>query len=234
MIFKYQPKSKLEKFGEKVFNLLVDNFSQTFYVGGMVRDLLLGLTVTDIDISTEGLPEDVINLLLKNKILLDLKYKQFGVIIAKQGKHVIEIATFRKEAYKDTRYPKITFIKSAKLDSKRRDFTINALYLSPKFNEILDFHKGLKDLKSNSLKFIGNPTVRISEDPLRIIRALRFAETLNLKIETKTKKALINNMYLIKFLTESRIKNEINKIKNIKIKNNVIQTINNKKSLDIK
>jgi tRNA nucleotidyltransferase/poly(A) polymerase len=210
----YKARMPLEKFGEKIFNLLVENFPQTFYVGGMVRDILMHLKVTDIDITTKAEPDEVVKILANAGVIADTKYKQFGVIVAKDKNYSVEIATFRKDTYSTGRYPKISFVKSAKIDSQRRDFTINALYLSSKSGKILDFHNGLKDLKLKNLKFISNPEKRIKEDPLRIIRALRFAQILNLKLDAATKNAIKNNFSLIKTLTESRAKNELAKIKN--------------------
>lgn len=230
----YKSKTKLEKFGEKVFNLLVDNFPRTFYVGGMVRDLLLCKGVTDIDIATQATPDQVVKILRDNHIGSDNKHKQFGVIIAKDKNYTVEIATFRKDSYGSSRYPKITLVKTPKQDSQRRDFTINALYLSPKSGRILDFHNGLKDLKLKHLKFIGDPQKRMEEDPLRIIRALRFFKTLDLKFEGQTKNAIDENLILIKYLTKLRIKNELDKIKSLNYKKFVIKELNKEISLDIK
>lgn len=187
----------------------------------------------DIDIATEAKPEEILCLLKKNNIAFDSKNKNFGIVLAKQGSLVAEIATFRKETYTGSRYPKIQFITNTKQDSHRRDFSINALYLSPKTNRILDFHKGLADIKFKTLKFIGNPQKRIKEDPLRILRALRFIYDLNLNFSSKTKKTIEKNLLLLKFLTKSRIKKEIFIIKNKKIQNHVKKILIEGKSLDI-
>jgi len=233
MKYKYIPKNNLEKFGEKIYFLLVDNFPETFYVGGMVRDLLLKKTITDIDIATSAKPLEVSELLKQNNIPSELTYKNFGVVIAKKGSLKIEVATMRTDTYSDHRYPKVSFIRNPKKDSQRRDFTINALYLSLKNNQILDFQSGLKDLKEKRIKFIGNSKVRIQEDPLRIIRALRFALSLNFSLDKKTQASLKANLNLVNNLTKSRIENEIKKIKNQKDKNIISQIISGKKVLDI-
>jgi len=219
----YNPRTALEKFGAKVFDLLVENFPRTFYVGGMVRDLLLDKIVTDIDIVTEATPEQVAKILLASDISIDLTHQNFGIITATNSNNKIEIATLRKDLPSQSRYPKVAFIKSPKIDSKRRDFTINALYLSPISGKILDFHQGLKDLKLKNLKFIGNPEKRIKEDPLRIIRALRFARTLDFKLDSNSKNAIKNNFPLVKTLTKSKIIKELNKIKNTGHKNFIIK-----------
>jgi len=228
----YKPKSELEKFGQKVFNLLVENFPQTFYVGGMVRNLLLNKKVADIDIATQVLPLEIVKLLSDSGIACDSSSARFGVVTAKKGTHKIEITTFRKDLPGKSRYPKVAFVKSSKIDSNRRDFSINALYFSPISGKILDFHQGLTDLKLKNLKFIGNPEKRIKEDPLRIIRALRFAQTLNFKLETGSKSAIKNNFYLVETLTKLKIIKELGKIKSPKQRKLILEIIS-KKTLDI-
>ena len=209
----FKPKTKLEKFGLEILNLLVENFSQSYFVGGMVRDLLTHHNIKDIDIATEAVPEEVMNILKQNHIKYDSKYKNFGIILPKRNKLTLEIATFRKESYKNTRYPKIDFTKSIKTDSKRRDFTINSLYFKPNFN-IIDYYKGLNDLKTKTIRFIGSPSLKIKQDSLRIVRALRFSLDLKFKIEKNSKNAIEKNFLLIKNLTETKLKKEIAKSKN--------------------
>jgi poly(A) polymerase len=233
MNYKYIPKNNLEKFGYKIYSSLVENFSQTFYVGGMVRDILLKKKVGDIDIATEATPEEVISILKRKNISFNLSHKNFGIVVASYKNLKVEIATFRKDVYTSTRYPKVSFCKTPKEDSKRRDFNINALYLSPKLNKIFDFQNGLKDLNNNKIKFIGSPDVRIKEDPLRILRGIRFALNLNFSFEEQTKKFIEKNFYLVNTLTKTKIENEILKIKNIKLRNNLKNNIFNKKLLDI-
>lgn len=230
----YKPSTQLEKFGAKIYNLLVDNSPQTFYVGGMVRDLLLKKPITDIDIATRARPDKVIKILGQAGIKTEARNRQFGVIIATKHNHSVEIATFRKDYYGKSRYPKISFVNTAKQDSQRRDFTINALYLSTKSAKILDYHKGFADIKTNQLKFIGTPTVRIKQDPLRIIRAVRLSKTHDLKLNVQTKNAIKKHLNLIETLTTMRIKNELNKIKNIKKRNSILRELDNKNLLDIK
>jgi len=229
---KFIPKTELEKFGLKIFFLLVENFPQTFFVGGAVRDMLLGIKITDIDIATEGSPEKVMQVLQKNNVKASDTFKQFGVIAAFHKNIKIEIATLRTEKYETGRYPSVTFIKSPKLDSVRRDFTINALYLQPNTGRFLDFHDGKTDLQNRELKFIGNPKKRIHEDPLRIVRALRFSLDLGLMPEKKTLSAIKNNFNSLKNISASRIETEIKKIKLKKSKKIIGQVINNQAFLD--
>lgn len=214
MRFEFKAKSNIEKFGEKVFNVLVENFSQTFFVGGAVRDMLLGKKITDIDIATTATPDEIIKCLSAKGINHEDAFRKYGNIIAKEGTLKIEITTFRKDHAGIGRYPKISFTKSLKKDSQRRDFTINSLYLSLKLNKILDPHNGLNDLKHKKIKFIGNPEIRIKQDPLRILRALRFALLLNFKMDLKTKVSIKKLFVLINSLTKNKIQKEIFKLKN--------------------
>ncbi|MDE2312292.1 MAG: CCA tRNA nucleotidyltransferase, partial [Patescibacteria group bacterium] len=209
----FKPKSNLEKFGEKVFFLLVENFPRTFFVGGMVRDLLLQKKVSDIDIATQATPRQVANILAEAHITADLTHQRYGVVTAKNQKLSVEITTFRSERYKNGRYPKVKFITQPKVDSNRRDFTINSLYFSPIHGKVLDFQQGLEDLKKKQIKFIGNPEQRLKQDPLRLVRALRFAITLQLAIEKTSNLALKRNFVLLKKLSASRLQSEIEKIK---------------------
>lgn len=232
MKYNFKPKSKLEKFGFFICNLLVENFSQTFYVGGMVRDLLLQKKVTDIDIATEATPDEVISLLNNHGIKTESAHKKFGNVLAKQGGLTVEITSLRKDLYSANRFPEVAFIKSAKIDSKRRDFTINSLYLSAKSGVLLDYYDGLLDLKNKIIKFIGKPSDRIKQDPLRIVRALRFAQMLNFKLDKNTKKSILNNLDLVQNLTETKISKEIFKVKTNFGRKKIQIALDDKKMLD--
>lgn len=232
MKYAYKPKSNYEKFGIKIYNLLVENFPQTFFVGGMVRDLLLNKKIIDIDISTSALPNEVAFLLNKNKIKYSDIYKKFGTILAISNNFKIEITSFRKELYFSSRYPKIKFVKNLKSDAFRRDFTINSLYLSVKNKEIIDPFKGIEDIKLKRLCLIGNKIKKISNDPLRIIRALRLALHLNFKLEESSWLLIKNNLFLINTITHKKINTEINKLKKLKNKILLKKIIYEEKSLD--
>ncbi len=210
----------------------MDNFPQTFFVGGMVRDLLLHRRIVDIDIATEAGPEQVIKTLADGNVKFDSRHKQFGIIVAKKKHYNIEVASFRKDVYTNNRYPKITFANDPKTDSQRRDFTVNALYLSPKTGKILDFHSGLTDLKKRQIKFIGQAQKRIKQDPLRVVRALRFCLDLNLVLNAAARQAITKHFFEIKKLTASRLESEIAKVKTEKNKKIILKTINRPKLLD--
>lgn len=195
----------------QVYNSLVENFSQTFFVGGAVRDLILGRPLTDVDLATAGRTSEVLALLRALGYELDLKGIRFGVISVKARSKWIEIASFRKEHYGNSRFPKISFTSSKALDAKRRDFTINSLYFQGKTGVLYDPFGGIKDLRSKTVKLIGNPDKRLREDPLRIVRAYRFARQLNFRFDPKTEQAINSNFHLLRDITVKKIKKEIAK-----------------------
>ena len=219
------------KFASQVFNLLSSQYKQTYFVGGAVLNALLHKKIIDVDIATSAKPQQIISLLEKNKIKFSSAHKNFGVIIAISGEQKIEITTFRKDSYSDSRYPTITFANTPKTDSNRRDFTINALYYRAgrkgEKGTILDFHDGLKDIKNNTLRFIGKPEKRIQEDPLRIVRAHRFALQYNLKFDSSTLKAVQQNKNLLQKISKTRIEKEISQITSQKIKKLLQKVIHN-------
>jgi tRNA nucleotidyltransferase/poly(A) polymerase len=190
----------------------VENFSKTFFVGGTVRDMLLAKKITDFDIATIATPQDVIKILKSNNMQHDASNARYGVISISDKHATVEVATFRKDIQTTTRYPSVKFITSPKQDSKRRDFTINSLYFSPIHKEITDFNTGLHDVRKRTIRFIGNPAKRITEDPLRIVRALRFQLQLGFTIEQKTYTAIQQATPLLKTISQSRIGKEVNKI----------------------
>ncbi len=212
MKFSYKFTEKKEKQAYKVYEILVENFSQSFFVGGTIRDMLLHKTLTDFDFATSAKPQQVVALLKKHGIKTDEQHKRYGIIIAKLWGLDVEIATLRKDITTASRYPEVTFVSSPKVDSKRRDFSMNSLYFKPKNNIVYDYNKGVVDIKKKLIKFVGNPTTRIKEDPLRIVRAYRFMLQLNFKLDAKTATALTNNMHLLEQLSDSRIRTEINKL----------------------
>ena len=142
-------------------------------VGGCVRDFLINKMPDDIDIATPLLPKVVLSCLQKYNIHSKLIAPRHGVILAVIGKNTYEITTLRQETYTLDNKEEITFIQDYEKDSLRRDFTINALYMD-KDNHIYDYHNGSNDLKEKHVCFIGEPLERLRQDPLRILRYLRF------------------------------------------------------------
>ena len=199
--------NELFKFLDQIFK---ENGFSIFEVGGSVRDEILGLEVFDFDFATDATPEEMI------KFLPDANdtFAKYGCIKYKGEYGRAEITTFRvEESYDDFRHPtKIRFVKSLNEDYLRRDFTINAIYKDIN-DKIYDPSHGVEDIKNKLIRFIGDPEKRIKEDPLRILRAKRFANKLGFEIEPETKKAMEKLAYLVEKLNPDKIKEEERKNK---------------------
>ena len=181
------------------------------FVGGCVRKFLSNDEIDDIDIATI-LSSDEIKEKFKNTNfkVLDTGIKH-GTVTLVSKKIKIEVTTLRKDVEADGRHAEVQYINNWKLDSERRDFTINAIYLDIK-GKIFDPQAGTIDLKNNNVKFIGDPQTRIEEDYLRIIRFIRFKIMYDTKIEPNTKKAIVQNLSGIKKISKERILIELFKI----------------------
>ncbi len=206
--------NKLHKAGLKVAKLLQQNSFQAFWVGGVVRDILLKYKSDNIDIATDALPDEVEKILRKAKIRYGALGKHFGTIMAIVKKVPVEITTFRTEGrYSNKRHPdKIVFIKDFLQDAKRRDFTINALYFDPVTKEFFDPTNGIKDLGLKLIRFIGDPKKKIDEDALRMLRGVRLATQLNFKLEKNTFAAIKTRAKYIQGLSINQINKETEKI----------------------
>ena len=191
----------LEKFNEAGY--------EAYFVGGCVRDYLLNDEFSDIDITTNALPDEVKQIFKKS---IDTGIQHGTVTILINGDS-FEVTTFRTEDdYIDHRTPeKVEFVSDLKEDLDRRDFTINAMALDSK-GELYDYHCGEKDLRNKIIKTVNNPNERFFEDALRMLRAFRFSSKLGFEIEENTLKAIKNNAELIKFVSIERIVNEFRKL----------------------
>lgn len=143
-------------------------------VGGAVRDSLLGLAVSDIDLATPLLPDEVTKRLEHNRIKAVPTGIEHGTITAVADGQVVEVTTLRRDVSTDGRRATVAFSDDWQEDAARRDFTINALYSDPESGEIFDYFGGLQDLHDRKLRFIGDAGQRIAEDHLRILRFFRF------------------------------------------------------------
>lgn len=179
-----------------------------YIIGGTSRDYLLGRPVDDYDFVTDATPDEMKEF-LENA---DYTFSKFGTIRLSFYGRKVDIVTLRTEGeYADYRHPKtIKYIRRIEEDYVRRDFTINALYIDKKFN-VFDFCGGLQDLKNGIIRLIGDPEKRIREDPLRILRAERFAKKLGFVIDEHTLKAINNNRHLLKELNPDKVREEQNK-----------------------
>ncbi len=182
---------------------------EAYFVGGSVRDTLLGLKIHDVDIATSAYPEEIKHIFKKT---VDTGIEHGTVMILDHGQGY-ETTTFRTESgYQDYRRPdKVTFVRSLKDDLKRRDLTINALALAAD-GEVIDLFDGLKDLQERRIKAVGNPNERFHEDALRMMRAIRFASQLNFEIEDATLAAIVQNAPLLAKIAVERINVEFVKL----------------------
>jgi poly(A) polymerase len=214
---------------------------EAYIVGGAVRDLLLGLRPKDFDVATNATPEQVKGL-FRRAFIIGRRFRIVHVVYGRGREHeVIEVSTFR--AYLDnaaaeqvagnekTSKSELAGMKHAvdstgrvlrdnvwgpqEEDAVRRDFTVNAMYYDPETQIVVDYHNGLKDAKSHLLRMIGDAAVRYREDPVRIIRAVRFAAKLSplgFKLESKTAGPLIKSQSLLADVPQSRLFDEMLKL----------------------
>jgi len=195
---------------EAVVRRLAESGHQAVYAGGCVRDALLNRPYPDVDIATSATPDQVQAIFPKAS---DPQGKAFGVIRLKQGDHVFEIATFRVDGpYVDGRRPSSVTFTTAEEDAQRRDFTINGMFFDPLQQQVLDFVHGQGDLKTKTIRAIGEPSARFMEDRLRLFRAIRFAVQLGFQIESKTWHALAGLAPESKNLAPERVRDELIKI----------------------
>ena len=159
---------------ERILKALGSHEGLTRYVGGAVRDDLLGLQVSDVDFATKLKPDEVIARLEKAHIKAVPTGIDHGTITAVADGQPAEITTLRADVSTDGRRATVAFTDDWMADASRRDFTINALYADPEDGEVHDYFGGLDDLKARHVRFIGDPLIRIAEDHLRILRFFRF------------------------------------------------------------
>jgi len=193
---------------EIVRRLQTAGFS-AFWVGGCVRDLLLGREPQDYDIATSALPEQV-EKLFKRTVAVGRK---FGVMVVVESSRQFQVATFRAEAdYQDGRRPTKVLFSNAEADAQRRDFTVNGLFYDPLTKQLHDWVGGKKDLEAKIIRTIGSPEERFAEDHLRLLRAVRFAAQLDFEIEPQTFAAVRALAPKIERISAERIRDELLKL----------------------
>lgn len=192
-----------------IVNRLNEKGYEAVFVGGAVRDFLLGKDPKDIDIATAATPDQV-KTVFQNTIDLGTEH---GTVLVIEGGEPIEVTTYRTEGtYSDHRRPdEVQFVTSLKEDLMRRDFTINALALTLE-GRVIDPFEGKKDLAAKTIRAVGNAAERFSEDALRMIRAIRFVSVLDFNLECMTKDAIIKLGSTVETLSTERIKNEFDKL----------------------
>ena len=222
----------------KVVEALQDAGFEAFIVGGAVRDLLLGLRPKDFDVATNATPEQVKGL-FRRAFIIGRRFRIVHVVYGRGREHeVIEVSTFRayldadaaeqvsgneKTSRKELGDKSHVVDASGRVlrdnvwgpqdqDAARRDFTINAMYYDPTSGVVVDYHGGIKDIKKRVLRMIGVPEVRYREDPVRIIRVIRFAAKLAFEIEPKTREPLQAMAELLSNVPQSRLFDEMIKL----------------------
>lgn len=195
---------------KKALNILCDNGFEAYIAGGCVRDSIIGTVPSDWDITTSAFPEEIKSSFKGFRIIeTGLKHGTVTVIINNMQ---LEITTYRIDGeYRDNRRPEsVLFTDKISLDLERRDFTINAMAYNE--NGLIDLNDGIKDINLKQIKCVGLPDKRFNEDGLRILRAMRFASTLNFMIEENTSKSIHKNKNLLRNISVERIVIEFNKL----------------------
>lgn len=180
-------------------------------VGGSVRDLLLGYKVSDFDFATRYLPEETIKILKENKIQAIPTGIKFGTITAVIDNQNFEITTLRQDDKTDGRHCEPIFVDDYYFDAKRRDFTMNALYLDAN-GEVYDYFSGIPDLDNKAVKFVGDPEERIKEDFLRILRFFRFSAKYSAELDALGLKYCIEQKSHLQQLSRERVRAEMVKM----------------------
>ena len=214
----------------KVLYRLLKAGYQAYIVGGGVRDLLLRKKPKDFDIATNAEPAEI-KVLFNNARVIG---RRFRIVHIRFGREIIEVTTFRADhhpineitgnfAFKEDRERDSVHSKEGMIlrdnvygnideDAKRRDFTVNALYYTTDGFRLLDFNHGLQDLKSKQIRIIGDPKERYKEDPVRMLRAIRFSAKLGFSIEENTKKPIDELAYLLDSISSARLFDETIKL----------------------
>ena len=190
---------------------------QAMLVGGCVRDLLLDFKPKDFDVATSATPEQVRELFRRARLV----GRRFRIVHVRVGREIIEVSTFRKSADDDDgdRVLDATGILlrdnvfgSLEEDAFRRDFTINALYFDPSNNEVIDYVGGLDDLQAKRLCLIGEPNRRLTEDPVRLLRAIRFQAKLGFQLDPGVAAEIPSVMDLLREMPPARLFDEVSKM----------------------
>jgi poly(A) polymerase len=205
----------------EVVRTIEDSGFNAYVVGGCVRDLLLGLRPKDFDVATDATPEQVKELFRRARII----GRRFRIVHVRVGREVIEVTTFRahhngstgkggdlSRRSKQGMLLRDNVFGSINEDASRRDFTINALYYHPTDNTIYDYANGLVDIASKTLRVIGEPDYRYQEDPVRMLRAVRFATRLNFTIDPDTASPIANSAKLLSGVSSARLYDEMIKL----------------------
>jgi poly(A) polymerase len=187
---------------------------KAYVVGGAVRDLIAGIEPKDFDVATDATPDQVRGLFRRSRII----GRRFQIVHVMQGAETLEVSTFRAAHDADTvkdehgRVLRDNVWGSMAEDAARRDFTINALYYDPSSETVYDYHNGVEDLKRKTLRMIGDPRARYREDPVRMLRAVRLAAKLGLRLDAKLQAPIRDMADLIENVPPARLFDEMLKL----------------------
>ena len=205
-------KKLIDKDALKVVKTLVKNGYEAYLVGGCIRDLLLGLQPKDFDIATSATPEQIHKVFKRSRII-GRRFKLVHIMFS--ARKYIEVATFRAGKVKTSNKGQVirdNFYGSLKDDVFRRDFTVNALYYDVVKFQVIDYVNGLEDLKASQINIIGRASERFEEDPVRMIRAIRFKVKLEAELNPEISKNINSNAYLLKNIPSARLYEEVIKL----------------------
>ena len=203
----------------EVVQQLREHDFEAYLVGGCVRDLLLGLTPKDFDVATNATPEEVRKVFRRSRTV----GRRFRIVHVRVGRQLFEVSTYRKNVDEDDYPDDVTTSEDGVIlrdnsygtledDTFRRDFTVNAMYYDPLDGSVLDLAGGREDLAAKRLRLIGEPALRLREDPVRILRAVRFAAKLDFEIDPTVQEAIPNTAELLTAIPPARLFDEMNKL----------------------
>ncbi len=212
------PPERISNGAQKVCETLQQHGFAAYVVGGAVRDLLLGREPKDFDVATGARPEQVRAIFRRSRII----GRRFRLVHVMFGAETIEVSTFRgtaadgDDAAQTTdehgRILRDNVFGTVEEDARRRDFTINAMFYDPVRREVLDYHDGVADIKAKRLRMIGDPLQRYREDPIRMVRAIRFAAACGFEIEPRARKPIRTLAGLLQNVPKARVFDEIMKL----------------------
>ena len=204
--------SRISKHALEIILSLQKNNYEAYIVGGAIRDILIDQNPKDFDIATSATPEQIRKLFKKSRII----GRRFKLVHVLDGRNIIEVSTFRAKPQereimangveRDNAYGTL------KEDAERRDFTSNSIYFNPTNKKLIDFYGGIDDIKNKQLTIIGIPEIRFREDPVRILRAIRFAAKLDLSINSDITSIIHKNINLLENIPYSRLFDEVMKL----------------------
>ena len=213
------PPQRIAGSAKKVIETLQNEGWEAYLVGGGVRDSLLGASPKDFDVATNATPEEVNRIFRRSRII----GRRFKIVHVRVGRELIEVTTFRGEhasnkgGHHASQNEKGVLVRDnvfgdLESDAKRRDFTVNALYYNPSTEEVIDFCNGFEDLRHKTLRIIGDPLARYKEDPVRLLRAIRFKVKLGFDFDDATQAPILEHADYLKEIPPARLFEEVLKL----------------------